>query len=132
MTLKRLPPNFKPLTMVITQKKETLTFSEFKICIRSYEETERMCSSPDESNNLLQMKTTFKKINPRNKPRGSIHSRYDYKSTNYNYKYQKSQNSRVDYTPPPEKTDIICYICGRRGHKHLTVEIEGKMSFVII
>ena len=40
MVLKVLPQNFKPFTMVITQKKKTLTFSKFKICLRSYEETE--------------------------------------------------------------------------------------------
>ena len=32
MTLKGLPHNFKPFTMVTTQKK-TLTFSEFKECL---------------------------------------------------------------------------------------------------
>ena len=40
----------------------------------------------DESNNILSMMTTFKKINPRNKLGISTHSRYDYKSTNDNYK----------------------------------------------
>ena len=71
MVLKELPLNFKPFTTVITQKK-TLTFSEFKVCLRSYKKTEGMCLTtplPDESNNILQMKTTFKKINPRNKLR---------------------------------------------------------------
>ena len=43
MVLKGWPPNFKPFTTVITQKKKTLTFSEFKLCLRSYEETERTC-----------------------------------------------------------------------------------------
>ena len=42
MVLKGFPPNFKHFTMVITQKK-TLTFSEFKVSLRSYEETECMC-----------------------------------------------------------------------------------------
>ena len=42
MVLKGLPPNFKPFTTVTTQKKKTLTFSEFKVCLGSYEETERM------------------------------------------------------------------------------------------
>ena len=68
--LKELPRSFKPFTTVITQEKKTLTFSEFKVCLRSYEET-------DESNNILQMKTTLKKINPRNKLGVSIQSRYD-------------------------------------------------------
>ena len=42
MVLKGFPSNFKHFTMVITQKK-TLTFSEFKVSLRSYEETEHMC-----------------------------------------------------------------------------------------
>ena len=67
IVLKGLPPNFKPFTTVITQKKKTLTFSEFKVCLRSHKETEHMCYPADESNNILQMKTPFKKINPRNK-----------------------------------------------------------------
>ena len=46
MILKGLPPNFKPFTMVITQKKKTLTFSEFKVYLRSYEETKHMCYPP--------------------------------------------------------------------------------------
>ena len=40
MVLKGFPLNFKPFTTVITQKKKILTFSEFKVCLRSYEETE--------------------------------------------------------------------------------------------
>ena len=94
MVIKRLPPNFKPFTTVITQKKKTLTFSEFKVCLRSYEETEHMCYPPDKSNNILRMKTIFKKINPRNKPGVSMQSCYDYKSIYYNYNnYQKPQHS---------------------------------------
>ena len=61
-----------------------------------------MCYPSDESNNILQMKTTFKKINPRNKLGVSTHSRYDYKSTNSNHNnYQKLQQSRKDYKNPP-------------------------------
>ena len=57
MVHKGLPLNFQPFTMVKTQKK-TLTFSEFKVCLRSYEKTEHMCYHSDESNNeSSQMKT---------------------------------------------------------------------------
>ena len=49
-----------------------------------------MCYSPEESNNILQMKTSFKKINPKNELGVSTHSRYDLKSRNYNNNnYQK-------------------------------------------
>ena len=58
IVLKGLSPNFKLFTMVITQKK-TLTVSESNVFLRSYEEREYMCYPPDESNYILQMKTTF-------------------------------------------------------------------------
>ena len=106
MVLKELPPNFKPFTTVTTQKK-TMTFSEFKVFLRSYEEREHMCSPPDESNKILQMKTIFKKAKPRNKLGVSTHSHYDYKSTNYN-NYQKPQLSSKDYNIPlPKKTYLL-------------------------
>ena len=60
MVLKGLPSNFKPFTTVTTQKKK-VTFSEFKVCLRSYEEIEPLRYSTDESKNTLQMKSTFKK-----------------------------------------------------------------------
>ena len=65
------------------------------------------------------MKTSFKKIIQRNKFRVSTHSHYDYKSTNYYYNnYYKPQHSREDdKISPPGKTNIICYICRKRGHK---------------
>ena len=134
MVLKELSPNFKPFITVITQKKKTLIFSEFKVCLRSYEETECICYSPDESNNILQMKTTFKKINPRNK-RGIItHSRYDYKST-YNYNnYQKPQHSRENDKISLHQGRQILFVMfgGRESIKHLNVKTEGKKIFVKI
>ena len=130
MVFKGLSLNFKPFTMFITQKK-TFTFTEFKVCLRSCEETEYICYPRDESNNILQMKTTFKKIKLRSKPGVSMHSCYDYKSTNYNYNYQKPQNSREDYKnpPPPGKTNIICYVCEWRGHKALDCKNRRLSDF---
>ena len=87
MVLKGLPLNFKPFTMVIIQKRKIFfwicsmfkLWKKWSVCVTP---------PPDESNNVLQMKTTFKKINPRNKLWVNTHSHYDYKSTNYN-NYQK-------------------------------------------
>ena len=132
MVLKGLPWNLKPFTTVIIQKKKTSTFSEFKVCLRSYDETECMCYPSDESNNILQMKTTFKKTNPRNKPWVSMHSCYDYKSTNYNYNnYQKPQHSREDYKipPTPGKTNIIYYVRGWRGHNAFECRNRRQSDF---
>ena len=117
--------------MVITQKKKTLTFSEFKVCLRSDEETEHMCYPPDKSTNILQMKTMFGKINPRNKPWVSMHFCYDYKSTNY-YTTVTRNLSIEERTikSPPQGRQILFFTFV--DTKHLIVEIEGKVIFVII
>ena len=79
-----------------------------------------------ESNNILQMKTTFKKINPRNKLGVSTHSRY--KSTNYNYSnYQRLQHSREDYKISPQGRQILFMFVERDATKHLNV--KGKEFF---
>ena len=132
MVLKGLPPNFKLSTTAIPQKK-TLSFSKFKVCLRSYEETECMCypTPSDESNDILQMKTTFKKINPRNKPRVCIHSCYDYKSTNNYDNYQKPQHSREDYKnpTPPQERQIFFTFLGGRGHKAFECKNQRQRDF---
>ena len=46
IVLKGLPFNFKLFTTNITQEKKTLTFSEFKVSLESFEETEHMCYPP--------------------------------------------------------------------------------------
>ena len=129
----------KLLSTVITQKKKTLTFSECKVCLSSYLETEPIWYPQDESDNILQMMTTFGKINQRNKPWVSMHSHYDYKSTNYNYNNnQKPQHTRADYKIPPpplpQRRQIlfVTFVGGGGDTNHLTVEIEGKVIFVII
>ena len=78
-----------------------------------------MCYSLDESNNILQMKTTFKKAKSRNKLGVNIHSCYDYKSTNYSYNnYKKPQHSSSsnNYNISPSEVKY-CYICKKKGHK---------------
>ena len=41
MVMKGLPPEFKPFTAVILQKDDKLTFYDFKIALRNFEETEK-------------------------------------------------------------------------------------------
>ena len=53
MILKGLPSEFKPFTTVITQKEKSLNFSEFKVALRSYEETEKACRSNAENDNVI-------------------------------------------------------------------------------
>ncbi len=50
MVLKGLPTEFKPFSTIGTQKDKDQTFSEFKVALRSFEETERAyCEEPKDS-----------------------------------------------------------------------------------
>ena len=50
MVLKGLPAKFKPFSTVVTQKDKNQTFTEFKVALRSFEETEKAyCEEPRDS-----------------------------------------------------------------------------------
>ena len=44
MILKGLPEEYKPFVVVVTQNDKEQKFSEFKVALRSFEDTERQCS----------------------------------------------------------------------------------------
>ena len=49
MILKGLPSEYKTLCTVITKKDKELTFAEFKVALRSFEETEKQTSQCDDT-----------------------------------------------------------------------------------
>ena len=55
MILKGLPLDYKTFCTVITQRKEAMTFKEFKIALRSCEETEKhqLLKNKDEDSIML-------------------------------------------------------------------------------
>lgn len=55
MVIKGLPVEYKPFNTVITQKKEQVSFTEFKVALRSYEETVKYCdpSTDDRSSSSV-------------------------------------------------------------------------------
>lgn len=50
MVLKGLPESFKPFTIYVTQRDETISFAEFKTKLRSYEDTEKMRAAGADDN----------------------------------------------------------------------------------
>ena len=50
MALKGLPEYFKPFTIHVTQRDETIYFAEFKTKLRSYEDTEKMRAAATDDN----------------------------------------------------------------------------------
>ncbi|KAK3876711.1 hypothetical protein Pcinc_018523 [Petrolisthes cinctipes] len=51
MVLKGLPPSYKTFATVVTQREKEWTFMEFKVQLRSYEETEKACKPHKKSEN---------------------------------------------------------------------------------
>lgn len=50
MILKGLPESFKPFTTHVTQSDVTMTFAEFKMKLRCYEDTEKMHATATDDN----------------------------------------------------------------------------------
>jgi hypothetical protein len=90
MILKGLPPEFETLCTVIAQRKEEVTFPEFKVALRSFEETEKQNSYSDD---------TVIKVNDVKGVQCFICRKYGYKS--YEYRSRKTQNlnqAQAEYT----------------------------------
>ena len=57
MVLKGLPMEFKPFVTVITQNDKAVTFAEFKVSLRSFEETEKSCCEKGDSDRVLRVES---------------------------------------------------------------------------
>ena len=56
MILKGLPQTrFKPFSTVVTQKDKALSFSEFKVALRSFEETEKISSESNKEDTVMKV-----------------------------------------------------------------------------
>lgn len=75
MLLKGLPASYKPFVVVITQSEKQMTFSEFKVALRNFEDTEK--TRTDDDGESVVMKATSKPPHKINKsgnsnPTGNI------------------------------------------------------------
>ena len=95
MVMKGLPPEFKPFTAVILQKDDTLTFQEFKVALRNFEETEKPSA---EGSSVLHVSASSR--------------RYSHKS-----QYSQPQNSNFTQYRDKPKFEGTCFTCKRRGHR---------------
>ena len=76
------------------------------------------------------MKTTFKRVKPRNKLGVSTYSCYVCKSTNYNYNnYFKLIVKTIIFPTLSGKTNIICYICNKKKHKVFQCQNKRRKYF---
>ena len=56
MVLKGLPSNFRPFCTVVTQREKVMTFSEFKVSLKSFEENEKCQSLAQDQDSVLNVK----------------------------------------------------------------------------
>ena len=61
MVLKGLPEEYKPFVVVITQSDKQQSFSEFKVALRSFEDTERSRGATAETSVILKTEHRHKK-----------------------------------------------------------------------
>ena len=95
MVMKGLPPEFKPFTAVILQKEDKLTFYDFKIALKNFEETEK--TSTTEASAILH-----------------VNDRRLHKSP---YSHSQQPNSNFSQKREKSKFEGTCFTCKRRGHK---------------
>ena len=103
MVLKGLSNVYKPFVVVITQAEKPMTFQEFKVSLRNYEENEKACSSNNNENNKV-MKARHQQYNPR--------SRFINNENNDSVMRIENKNHRrsAGFT-------VTCFSCGESGHK---------------
>uniref|UniRef100_A0A1A8HI63 CCHC-type domain-containing protein n=1 Tax=Nothobranchius korthausae TaxID=1143690 RepID=A0A1A8HI63_9TELE len=101
MVLKGLPESFTLFRIHLTQSHDDMTFSEFKSKLGSYEETEKLC---EETEQLCVATATEDNVMAARMNQWVKHPKPRY--------IQPSVNERS-----AERKVIICYNCGKRGHK---------------
>ena len=120
MVLKGLPIEYKTFTAVVTQRDadDALTFSDFKVLLRNYEDTEKVYESERESSVL--------RVSNANS--GSRWSRNANGGGNYGYNAQRRDRDSRSYESDSgsAKFQGTCHSCGARGHKAFECRKSGR------
>ncbi|XP_030600151.1 uncharacterized protein LOC115790486 [Archocentrus centrarchus] len=88
MIMKGLPESFKPFIIHVTQNETSMTFTDFKCKLRSYEDTEKMRAVATEDNVM--------------KARAQSGTKY----------------AQIDVGEQrADGADLVCFRCGQKGHK---------------
>ena len=119
MIMKALPTQYKAFTAVINQKEDDLTFTDFKILLRNYEDQEKIHSgSESTSPSVMSIMST----NAHQSKHSNWCSYCKMKSRNTNQCYKKPQapnSNHKQYCPQnmhQPATPIYCNICKNHSH----------------
>lgn len=110
MTMKGLPIQFKPFTTVITQKETPISFAEFKVSLRNFEDTEKI----QQTESSVMTYTHYTK----QKSKTSATNKWckNCKMTNHNTEHCRRVASSNQVYQPKKKDSRWCEICQNQTH----------------
>ena len=116
MIMKALPTQYKAFTAVMNQKEDDLTFTDFKILLRNYEDQEKIHSCSESTS------PSIMSTNPHQPKHSNWCSYCKMKSHNTNQCYKKPQapnSNHKQYCPQnmhQPATPRYCNICKNHSH----------------
>ena len=113
MLLNGLPECYRRFEDIVTQRDKMMTFSDFKVAIRNYEENRKV--SMDSMDNKFSSVMKIQHDVGRNR---NAEGRTEYRSNNSNH-LQTQQHNRLHNSDRFQNANdkIICFSCGGCGHK---------------
>ena len=117
MVLKGLPKEYQPFTTVITQKEKSLSFSEFKVALRNFEDTAMLQKQSAASTSSVMTA----QVNSSNSPTTQKPKRWckHCKMTNHDTEFcrrNKNAPNKSGATVPPKSRQRWCEICMNNSH----------------
>ena len=113
MLLNGLPESYKPFEDIITQKEKVMTFSDFKVAIRNYEENRRV-SIDSIGNQFSSVMKVRENLNERNEEE---RGRERYNNSNNNNENRSWNRGNSNGYGRNGRNNNECYRCGEFGHK---------------
>ncbi|KAG1933834.1 hypothetical protein F2P79_020360 [Pimephales promelas] len=113
MVLKGLPDSFKPFSIHITQSDETITFTEFKTKLRSYESTEKFSAACSEDDSVMKVKARDGNVNCKWRKRDNVKQVMD--EEDHTFAFKVGQVDAVMANGVKEKGLMTSGIALRKG-----------------
>ncbi|GFS13104.1 CCHC-type zinc finger, nucleic acid binding protein a [Elysia marginata] len=120
MIFKGLPSHFKPFTTVVTQKEQQqpMTFTEFKIALRNYEDIDKIQSQSKPSSSIMASKHAFNKPTTASSTSTTTRPKFNKWCNNSKMSNHNSDECRrmPSYNAQSKRKETWCEICRSNTH----------------